>query len=47
MKITREEIRTWLEEARADGATHVVVRSDDFSHELLLTVAHESPNASN
>lgn len=33
MKVTKEHIRTWLERAKEEGATHVVVRSDDFSHE--------------
>jgi len=30
---SKDLIRTWLEEAKEKGATHVVVRSDDFSHE--------------
>jgi 2-phospho-L-lactate guanylyltransferase (CobY/MobA/RfbA family) len=33
MRITKDDIRIWLEEAQEDGATHVVIRSDDFSHE--------------
>jgi hypothetical protein len=33
MSITRDHIWDWLQEAEDEGATHVVIRSDDFSHE--------------
>lgn len=33
MKTSTDLIRTWLEEGKEDGATHVAVFSDDFSHE--------------
>ena len=31
--VTTGEIRGWLERGKEQNATHVVVRSDDFSHE--------------
>jgi len=31
--VTKQMIREWLERARDAGATHLVVRSDSFSHE--------------
>ncbi len=33
MKVTQERIKKWLEKADGEGASHVVVMSDDFSHE--------------
>jgi len=33
MKATHDTIRTWLHEADDKGATHVVIMSDDFSHD--------------
>ena len=33
MRISQDDIRRWLEEAKAEGATHVVIKSDSFSHE--------------
>ena len=32
-RITQEDIRRWLQDAKDEGATHVVIKSDDFSHE--------------
>jgi hypothetical protein len=33
MGTTQSEIRTWLERAKARGATHVIVVCDTFDHE--------------
>lgn len=30
---TKNEIRTWLEEGRSQGATHTIVVCDDYDHE--------------
>ena len=33
MAVTREEIRTWLKEGKAQGATHTIIVCDTFDHE--------------
>ena len=33
MGTTREDIRSWLERAKAKGATHVIVVCDTYDHE--------------
>lgn len=33
MRTSKQEIRTWLEEAKAAGATHMLVVDDTFDHE--------------
>jgi hypothetical protein len=33
MATTREDIRSWLERAKENGATHVIVVCDTFDHE--------------
>lgn len=45
MSTSRELIRTWLQEAKAESATHVVVRSDDFSHEYYPVPCHSESHA--
>ncbi len=45
MRISQDDIRRWLEAAKAEGATHVVVRSDDFSHEYYPHACHSASHA--
>lgn len=45
MSTGKELIRTWLQEAKAEKATHVVVRSDDFSHEYYPHACHSASHA--
>ena len=33
MRVTQTNIRKWLEKADKENASHVVVMSDDYSHE--------------
>lgn len=33
MGTTRDDIRSWLERAKKDGATHVIVVCDTYDHE--------------
>jgi hypothetical protein len=44
-RVSREHIRTWLQEAKDEGATHVVVRSDDFSHDYYPVPCHSVSHA--
>lgn len=43
--MTHNDIRKWLEKADAEGATHVVVMSDDFSHEYYPINCHSEDAA--
>jgi len=45
MKVSRSDIRSWLERAQEEGATHVVIRSDDFSHEYYPVTCFSEASA--
>lgn len=51
MTATRDDIRTWLAQAKAQGASHLIIMHDTFDHEnypiyvkpteSARTIAHE------
>lgn len=43
--ITREHIWNWLQNAKDEKATHVVIRSDSFSHEYYPVSCHSVAHA--
>jgi len=45
MRVTKAHIRKWLEKAEAEDATHVVVMSDDFSHDYYPINCHSEAAA--
>lgn len=47
MSTTKEEIRSWLDEAKEKGATHLIVACDTFDYEdyPVFVMPNENPRA--